>query len=218
VPPWWLVGVAVVLHVLTTLDVAHHGVLIDLDNAVSRRMIDWDLRHNYVGRPLALALTLFGQRGLVLLITVPVIAYLTWRTRTSEFALRYLLALVLLTIVVYALKGTVTRPAPIPGPHDGRDSYPSGHLPNAILVWGIVAWSAARAGAPAAVTRALRIVRTVGPGAVIVGMTLLNFHWISDFIGGACIGIALLPVVTLPIWADVAAGLDRRLPRRAHVP
>jgi membrane-associated phospholipid phosphatase len=49
-------------------------------------------------------------------------------------------------------------------------------------------------------------------------MTLLNFHWISDFIGGACIGIALLPVVTLPIWADVAGRIDRRLPRRAHVP
>lgn len=217
-PPWWLVGVAVVVLVLTTLDVIHHGVLVDLDNAISRRMIDWDLRHNHVARPFVMALTLFGQRGLVLLITVPVIAYLTWRTRTSEYALRYLLTIVLLTIVVYAFKLTVTRPAPIPGPHDGRDSYPSGHLPNAILVWGILAWSAARAGVPAALVTVLRVVRNVAPGAVIVGMTLLDFHWMSDFIGGGCIGIALLPVVVLPIWADVAGRIDRRLPLRTRVP
>jgi len=122
-----------------------------------------------------------------------------------------------LTIAVYALKTAVTRPAPIPGPHDARDSYPSGHLPNAILVWGIVAWSAARAGAPAALTNVLRIVRAVGPPAVIVGMTLLDYHWFSDFIGGACIGVALLPVVVSPVWAQIAARIDRRLPLRARV-
>lgn len=216
-PPWWLVGVAVVVLVLTTLDVAHHGALIDLDNSVARRMIDWDLRHNRAAEPFIHVLTLFGQRALVLLVTIPVICYLTWRTRTIEYALRYLLALVLLTIVVYALKGTVTRPAPIPGPHDGQDSYPSGHLPNAILVWGVVAWSAARAGAPAALTRALRVVQIVAPGAVIVGMTLLNYHWISDFIGGLCIGVVLLPVVTLPVWTELAARVDRRLPLRARI-
>jgi hypothetical protein len=217
IPPWWLAALAVAVLVLTTLDVAHHGALSHLDAAVSRRMIDWDLRHNHVAKPFIYVLTLFGQRGVVLSISIPVVCYLTWRTRSSEFLVRYLLALVLLTVTVYALKGTVIRPAPIPGKHDGMDSYPSGHLANAILVWGLVAWSAVRAGAAAALARALGIMRTIAPPAVFVGMTLLDYHWFSDFVGGACLGVILLPVVTLPIWSEVGEQIDRRLPVRTRV-
>jgi hypothetical protein len=78
--PWWLVGLAALVLVLTTIDVANRGALTDFDDAVSRRMIDWDLRHNAVIRPVMHVLVLFGQRGVVLAITVPVICYLTWRS------------------------------------------------------------------------------------------------------------------------------------------
>ena len=218
-PPWWLVGLAALILVLTTLDVAHHGALTDFDRAVSRRMIDWDFRHNAVLEPLMHVLTLFGQRGAVLAVTIPVIGYLTWRTRRSEYALRYLLALITLTIAVYALKVGVPRYSPLAVSKSARqESYPSGHLPNAILVWGVVTWCALRARAPIALTRTLRIVRAIAPGAVVIGMTVLDYHWISDFIGGACIGILLLPVVLLPAWADVGARIDRRLRSRSSVP
>jgi membrane-associated phospholipid phosphatase len=214
------VGLAALVLALTTLDVAHHGSLTDFDRAVSRRMIDWDLRHNSVVRPMMRVLVMFGQRGVVLAVTVPVICYLTWRARRSEFALRYLLALVTLTIAVYALKNAVPRYAPLAVTKSARqESYPSGHLANAILVWGVVTWCALRAHAPSALSRALRVIRAVAPAAVIVGMTVLDYHWISDFIGGACIGILLLPVVLLPVWGSVAARIDRRVAAmRAGVP
>jgi hypothetical protein len=218
-PPWWLVGAAIVVLVLASLDVAHHGFLTDIDGAVSRRMIDWDLRGNHAAKPLIHVLTLFGQRGPVLLVSIPVVCYLTWRSRRSEFALRYALGLMLLTIVVYAFKGAIDRypPVIVRGKVAHANSYPSGHIANAILVWGVVAWSAARAAAPLALRRVLRVVRNIAPVAVTVGMTLLNYHWVSDFVGGACIGVVLLAVVLLPVWSEVAARLDRRLPLRTDV-
>ena len=216
--PWWLVGLAALVLVLTTIDVANRGALTDFDDAVSRRMIDWDLRHNAVIRPVMHVLVLFGQRGVVLAITVPVICYLTWRSRRSEFALRFVLALITLTIAVYAIKIAVPRYAPLAtSTSDRQESYPSGHLPNAILVWGVVTWCALRAQAPIVVSRALRAIRAIAPGAVVVGMTVLDYHWISDFIAGACIGILLLPVVLFPAWGDLAARIDRRLAARSTV-
>ncbi len=220
-PPWWLIGLAALVLVLTSIDVAHHGALTSFDRAVSRRMIDWDLRHDSVWRPAMRVLEMFGQRGAVLAVTIPVICYLTWRVRRSEFALRYLLALISLTIAVYALKYAVPRYAPLTTAATKAarpESYPSGHLANAILVWGVVTWCALRAQAPIVLSRALRIVRAVAPAAVIISMTVLDYHWISDFIGGACVGILLLPLVLLPVWADVAAWIDRRLALRSNVP
>ena len=49
-------------------------------------------------------------------------------------------------------------------------------------------------------------------GAVVLGMTLLDYHWISDFIAGACIGALLLAAVTTaPGWLRVAAPIARLL-------
>jgi membrane-associated phospholipid phosphatase len=52
----------------------------------------------------------------------------------------------------------------------------------------------------------------MGPIAVIVGMTLLDYHWWSDFLAGLCIGIVLLPLTLAPWWATLATRLDRRWP------
>ena len=37
--------------------------------------------------------------------------------------------------------------------------------------------------------RTLRMLAVLGPIAVIVGMTLLDYHWWSDFLAGLCIGV-----------------------------
>ena len=216
-PPWWLAGIAAVVLVATTLDIANHGILTHLDHAVSRRMIAWDLRNNHGFKPFLYVLTMFGQRGPVLAVTIALICYLTWRARRSEFLLRYVLAIALLTLVVYAFKGTLTTNPPIvePGKVNRAESYPSGHIVNAIMTWGVVAWSASRVMPAAALTTVLRVVWLIAPWAVVVGMTLLDYHWVSDFIGGAAIGLVLLPIVLHPIWTDVAARVDRRLPTRA---
>jgi membrane-associated phospholipid phosphatase len=212
-PPWWLVGLAALILLLTTLQVAYHGVLVDLDEAISRRAKDWDLRGSWA-KPFVYLLTLPGQRGTVLILTGITVGYLCWRTRSVEAALRWLVALVALTVVVYAVKAGVARQAPsaIAGRHNPTDSYPSGHVANAVLVWGTVAWCAARADVARWLVTSLRVIAVGGPVAVIVGMTLLDYHWATDFVAGLCIGIILLPLSLAPWWAGVAGRINRRTP------
>jgi membrane-associated phospholipid phosphatase len=209
--PVWLVGLACLVLLLTTLDVAHQGALTVFDHAVSRRMVQWGVRtHTWSRRPVYV-LTLFGQRGTVLVLTVPIVGYLVWRARSIEAAVRYVVALLALTAAVYALKDAVHRTAP---PTDllhvsSGASFPSGHLANAVLIWGLL-WASARELDPNLVlTRALNVVRIVGPICVVIAMTLLDYHWISDFIAGGCVGVILLAVVTHPGWRRLAVRLDR---------
>jgi membrane-associated phospholipid phosphatase len=210
--PVWLIVFALLILLLTSLDVANQGLLTDLDHAVGRQMVRWDLRHGWT-KPLIYVLTLFGQRGTVLGVSIPLTGYLVWRQRSLEPLLRYAVALVLLTIAVYAIKDGLHRTAP---PVDvvrtsAGASYPSGHIANAAIVWGTTWWSARQIDSEAMLTRVLNVVRWAGPVSVVIGMTLLNYHWISDFIAGACVAVVVLAVVTLPGWRRPARWADQRL-------
>ena len=208
-PPWWVGAAAVVVLLLVTLDVLHHGALTSFDHATSRQMVRWDLRDRPV-KPLIYVLTLFGQRATVLGVTIPLIAYLAWRSRSVDPVFRYGVALALMTAVVYAVKSVTGRTAPVVDlVHAGGASYPSGHVCNSMLVWGLL-WATARGvHAPGPLVRVLTVLRIVGPAAVVVGMTLLDYHWISDFLGGASIALILLWLVLHPWWSRVTVPLDR---------
>lgn len=212
-PRWWVVGLACVVLVLTTIAVARGSVLLHIDDAVSDRIKDWNLRDSWA-KPFIYALTLPGQRGTVLVVSGLVVGYLWWRTRSLESLLRWLVALVLVAAVVYAFKETVVRAAPSApaGKPVPTNSYPSGHVANAVVIWGTVAWCAARAQVARWLQRTLRILAILGPIAVIVGMTLLDYHWMSDFLAGLCIGVILLPLTLASWWATLAIRLDRRWP------
>jgi membrane-associated phospholipid phosphatase len=212
-PPWWLVGLAGLILLLTILDIDHHGVLRHFDGTVSRQMIDWDLRNDDTAKMWLSLLVRFGNRFYVLLVSIPVTLYLTWRARRSEYLVRYVVALVVLNVAVYALKFTVTRYSPVLSNETANRSisFPSGHLANTVLIPGLMAWSAVRSGAQPWLTRALRALQIAAPVAVVVGMTLLDYHWMSDFVGGACVGVLLLALVLLPQWGEFAAWIDRRV-------
>jgi membrane-associated phospholipid phosphatase len=219
-PPWWLVGVAGLVLLLTILDIHLHGPLWHFDGTVSRQMLDWDLRDDHTAKAWLGVLVRFGNRFYVLLFATPVVLYLALRARRSEYLLRYVLALVVLTVAVYGLKYTVTRYPPVLyADRPNRSiSFPSGHLANVVLVLGVTAWSCARAGAPARLTRTLQVLRVVAPLAVLAGMTLLDYHWISDFVGGASLGVVLLSIVLLPVWSDIATRIDQLLARGPDTP
>ena len=214
-PPWWLAAVAAIALLFVTLDVLHHGAFTSLDHAVSRQMARWDLRDRPV-KPAIYFLTLFGQRGSVLVVTVPLILYVSWRARTVEPLVRYAATLVIMTIAVYALKVATERTAPtVDSLHSSSgESFPSGHIANSILVSNLLWWTARRSDVPAWLVRTLDITRFAGPAAVVVGMTLLDYHWISDFAGGACVAVIVLWVVLLPAWEQLARPLDRLAQRR----
>ena len=210
-----MVGLASVVLVLTTIAVVQGNVLVHIDDAVSGRMKDANLRNSWA-KPFIYVLTLPGQRGTVLVVSGLVVGYLWWRTRSVESLLRWLVALVMVAAVVYAFKELVVRTAPSapPGEPAPTNSYPSGHVVNAVVIWGTLAWCAARAPVARWLQRTLRILAILGPIAVIVGMTLLDYHWLTDFLAGLCIGVILLPLTEAPWWTTLATRLDRRWPGR----
>ena len=121
-----------------------------------------------------------------------------------------------LVAVVYGFKFALARNAPVQdtaGVATGHGaSFPSGHIANAILLWGLADWSVRTWPAPLWVRRAIRVGRWIAPFAVFLTMMLLDYHWLSDFVGGAAVGVILLALVLWPAWAQIAAWFDARWP------
>lgn len=203
-PPPWAVIASIAIVAAVTADVLAGGLLTRLDYQLSHLTRDvWGLRFQTWPRRGLRLLTFFGQRGPILFVALPFAAWLAWRIHRFEPLLRLVAALVMLALSVYALKLGIGRAAPpVDALHtDAGQSFPSGHLANAVLVWGLLAWLSARYAAvvPRPLAGALAVLRLAGPVLVVVGMTLLDYHWLSDFIAGAAIAVVLLWIVTWPI-------------------
>jgi undecaprenyl-diphosphatase len=144
------------------------------------------------------------------------VAYLGWRRQTWLPLARVLLALALLTLAVYAVKSAVGRTAPsYPGSfffHNDGASFPSGHVANAVLMWGVARWQAVEYVLPAGVQRAFWLLSVAAPVLAGAAMVSLDFHWVTDAVAGAAVGILLLGVVhaldaaVLSRWVRVRAG------------
>ncbi|MQA32595.1 PAP2 superfamily protein [Modestobacter roseus] len=196
-PPWWLVLASVLLAAGVTVDLLVGGRLERLDVAISEQIGAWGLRDSAAYWPVWV-FTQAGGRVTILLVLTALVAWLFWRHRTVAPLVRVLLALVLLTAVVYAFKWGTGRTAPAyPGSYFHRDgeSFPSGHVANAVLMWGVARWQAVSYGLPAGVQRAAWLLSVLGPLATGVAMVALNFHWVTDAVVGAAVGIVLLGVV-----------------------
>jgi membrane-associated phospholipid phosphatase len=134
----------------------------------------------------------------ILVVLAGLVGWVAWQRRSLAPLVRVLVALALLTGVVYAFKYGTGRTAPAyPGSFFHRDgaSYPSGHVANAVLMWGVARWQAVQYGVPARAQRAFWVLSVVGPGVTGVAMVALNFHWVTDALVGAAVGVVLLGVV-----------------------
>jgi membrane-associated phospholipid phosphatase len=198
-PPWWLMAVATLVTAAVTTDLLTRGWLERMDLRVSEVVSGWDLRHSD-GYWAVWVFTQAGGRGFLLLVLAGLVGWLWWRERTLLPLARVVLALLLLTAVVYAFKWGAGRTAPAyPGSFFHRDgaSYPSGHVANAVLMWGLVRWQAVQFDLPARVQRVARGMSLLGPVATGAAMVALDFHWVTDAVVGAAVGILLLGVVHL---------------------
>lgn len=206
---------ALVVGGLITLDLLTHGVSERFDLRVSDVVQDWGLADS-AGYPLVWLVTQLGGRVTILVVLAGLVGYLAWRRRTLLPALRILVAVVLLTGVVYALKHGTGRTAPgYPGSfffHDDGASFPSGHVANAVLMWGVARWQAVEYGLPVRVQRLFWWLSVAGPVLTALSMISLNFHWVTDAVVGAAVGILLLGVVhaldalVLSRWVRARAG------------
>ena len=213
-PPWWLVVAAAVLAIGVTIDLLSRGWLERMDLQVSEVVSAWDLRDSDAYWPVW-AFTQAGGRGFILIVLAALVGWLAWRRRTLVPLVRVVAALVLLTTVVYAVKYGTGRTAPAyPGSFFHRDgaSYPSGHVANAVLMWGVARWQVVEYGLSERLQRAAWALSLLGPVATGVAMVALDFHWVTDAVVGAAVGILLLGVVhlldqqVLSRWAGARAG------------
>ena len=197
-PPWWLVGVALVVGGAVTLDLLSRGPLERMDLRVSEIVSDWGLRDS-VAYPVVWVVTQVGGRVTILVVLAVLVGYLGWRYRTWLPLVRVVAALAVLTAGVYALKYGVGRTAPgFPGSflfHDDGASFPSGHVANAVLMWGVARWLAVEYGLPAPVQQAFWLLAVLGPVVTGLAMVSLDFHWVTDAVVGGAVGILLLGVV-----------------------
>ncbi|MCO7222196.1 phosphatase PAP2 family protein [Klenkia sp. PcliD-1-E] len=196
-PPWWAVALGGVVTVLVTVNLLSRGVLERMDLSVSEVVSDWGLRDSAAYWPVWV-LTQAGGRVTILVVLLGLVGWIGWRRRSLLPVLRVLVALALLTAVVYAFKYGTGRTAPAyPGSFFHRDgaSYPSGHVANAVLMWGVARWQAVQYGLPARAQRVLWALAVVGPVVTGVAMVALNFHWVTDALVGGAVGVVLLGVV-----------------------
>jgi membrane-associated phospholipid phosphatase len=214
-PSWWLVLAALVVGAAVTADLLAGELLERFDLRVSDVVGGWGLRDSGA-YPLVWAVTQLGGRGTILAVLAVLVGYLGWSRRTWVPLLRVLLALAVLTLGVYALKHGVGRTAPrYPGEfffHADGVSFPSGHVANAVIMWGVARWLAVEYALPPPVQRVFWWLSVAAPVATGVAMVSLDFHWVTDAIVGAAVGIVLLGVVhaldevTLSRWVRARAG------------
>ncbi len=194
-----LVLVSFAVAIGLTLDLILAGPVSRFDEVVADLVGGWRVGDSQILYGICWTITqIGGQRVLILVVMAVLVGYLCWTRRTLQPLVRTLLALLLLTITVYAFKYGLGRTAPAyPGSylHRGGQSYPSGHTANAVLMWGLATWLAVYYGLPARVQRLFATLFVVSPIASAVTMLLLNFHWVTDLFTGAAVGVILLWVV-----------------------
>jgi uncharacterized membrane protein YkvA (DUF1232 family) len=153
---------------------------------------------NYLGQGLPLTLVALGLAAL-----------LAWRRHTVRPLLPVAAAFVLTYGTIGPLKLLLDRAAPhtfqIPHPEwlfSGGVSYPSGHIVNSIVWYGVLALFLAALLPPTRRTP----VRVVPTAIVCVVTTYTGFHWLTDTAGGLLLGLALDRLLMRVRWNGLPLG------------
>jgi undecaprenyl-diphosphatase len=156
-------------------------------------------------RPWINGYVIFGQRGPATLAFLPVFLWVAWRSRSKRPLVLLGTALVLLNLTVGVVKYATGRVGPLHVPdtdvHEifaGGNIYPSGHVSNAVVLYGLVAWVVSARWRKIAVILAVFLSITVGLSTVY-----LRTHWFSDVVGGWLAGaLVLLSLPTVMPYAE----------------
>jgi len=207
---WWFDGLLAVAFAALTAALVWWPPLLRLDLAVR----DWSDAHR--PRPvLAVVWVLdhLGQGGPAMTVTLLVSFWLAWRWRTVRPILPAGLAPIVSTASIVALKRWTSRGAPHFGSvrlFSGSTAveYPSGHVSNGVLYYGVLALLLAPFIPPAA----RRVLQWLPGPLVVVGTTYIGYHWLTDSAGGYLLGLFLVRLVLRIPWTRI------RLPDRLDRP
>jgi undecaprenyl-diphosphatase len=222
----FLFGVLLVVYVAIIVGVIHRSPLLRLDTDV----LKWDLRkHNPEWFPFIHTYVMLGQRAPSTMVALPWFLWRAWRTRNPHGLIMLGTALLTLNLSVGIVKLSTGRLGPHAthdafAPFSGGDIFPSGHVANAVILYGVIAMLA------------VRYRRVAAALAVVVSFTVglctlyLDTHWLTDVLGGWLAGglvLLALPWLTrhveravLAVWHRAAArwrtrAEARRAPRPA---
>lgn len=218
---WWFDGLLLAGLIGLTMTLAA-GHLFGIDRAVD----DWAAAHrptaaywtavvfNYLGQGTPLTLLAAGL-GLLLAI----------RVRSVRPLLPPLVAFGLTVGTIGPLKVWTARPAPSASvkepflpveqtlplfqhelPLRFAQSYPSGHVANAIIWYGVLAMLLApllREFGRTAPPRLFTIIRLVPPLVVFCTTTYLGWHWLTDSVAGLLLGLLLDRLLHRVPWGDL---------------
>ena len=144
---------------------------------------------------------MFGLRGIILTICLPVLGWVSWKRRSWVPIVGFIIVLLVETGIAGALKISVGRIFPYQYENFfsrmmiGQDelAFPSGHAANCVALWGYVAWYFTQAGS---VTRRV-VTWLVALASAIVGISswLIRTHWPTDLLAGYAVGLAALLAV-----------------------
>jgi membrane-associated phospholipid phosphatase len=199
---WWWDALAIIALVVLTLVInAGHLVAFDL------RVRDWCAAHDGLAS-IAGVLNYLGQGGFFTMVCGLLAIYWVWRRHSVRPLLPVIVAFVLSYLVLTVLKDVTNRAAPLsPVPHpelfgSGGVSYPSGHLTNAFVWYGVLALLLAPWLAP----RWRWFVR-IAPPVILTATTIyLRYHWFTDTAAGILVGFVLWRVIARVPWDDVPLG------------
>ena len=218
------------LYAALTLAIVVKSPLLPLDSHLAhmhfrRRLPGW--------RPFVYYFVMLGQRGPATLLFLPYFLWAAWRRRSTRPIVLLVTALVLLNVSVGVVKYAIARAGPrqhlhghLAGAHDifaGGTIYPSGHVSNAVVLYGLIVMVAVNH------RRLLASVAVLLSLLIGLGTVFLDTHWFSDVLGGWLAGVLVLIALpwvmpTAQRWADGlttrgrAWWLRRRERRRPQVP
>lgn len=208
---WIAFAVLLAAYVVLTLGVIHRSPLLRLDTDVLR----WDWRRNHPGWfPVVHTYVMLGQRAPSTLVALPWFLWRAWRTRSIRGLVMLGTALLVLNLSVGVVKLWTGRLGPLAThkpftPFEGGNIFPSGHVSNTVVLYGVLAMLAVSYRRIAA---ALAVVISITVGLCTL---YLDTHWFTDVLGGWLAG-SLVLLVMPPLadrvegWALAAWGALRR--------
>ena len=217
---FWLTS-AVYLALIIAVVVGSPLAALDHRVAVAMHLGErWPQAHTWVWH-----FEIIAQRGPLAAVAIPWMLWRSFKLRSARPLTWLLVAMLLLNVSVGAVKLMTGRLGPLATMHavavfDSGDIFPSGHTSNAVVMYGILAWTAL------SYRRAAAVLAAVASVAVGVGTVVLDTHWVTDVLGGWLAGALVL--MATPWLADRIpvdrwlARLRRRAPTRrlatGHVP
>jgi membrane-associated phospholipid phosphatase len=206
---WWFDALLVAGFALITILLAAKTPLLDVDTAI-RDFVDAH-RPKWLDDTLRAANRL-GQGGALLTPLAAVTAFFLARARhTVRPFLLVVGAFVLTYVTIGPLKLWTDRTAPsdhkVQHPEllfhvETGMSYPSGHVVNAIVWYGVLATLLTGVVGPRVVTA----IRYTVPLVLLCTTTWLSFHWITDGLAALLLGVLLQRVLQRTPWDAVPLG------------